>query len=644
MTTIAAGASDSVTLAQGSTLKTTGTGTAVLGPGPQANQQIGLQGSNTIGPYQWDQVISISATTQIDYTVAVNQAGIPAARIATDASGNVTGLVGPDGNNYGGIVLQAKMTGGANDAAAVNAAINTVSAAGGGVVEIPAGNWWAGGILMKSNVWLRAKGRGVTTLKLPNASHTATSVPANTTNIIFAQAAAGDLYNWKITGLSLDGNRTNQTEPNGYDNGLNCICVRGSGDANSYYCHSFVIEDIEVKSAIWHGIALYDGVRDFTINRVHGYDNGYRMIHCHSSDGSNGQTTGQKANSRFRVMNCTSHANGVSVGANMQNAGYMNSGIFVVLNNAFEAIVTGNNVYDEVGPGIDIAGIDNAGSLVAAQFHIISHNTITNCGDGIALVHNPDCLIISDNIIRNCTKVGRPAGSGASGYGIVFRTAGTMGGSNIKVHGNIIYGCYGWGIATTNATNKWKHLTISNNHVINNSTGSTSGTSYGGIFIQAADGCIVTGNVVKYNANAGAADRQIYTTTVTNTIISNNVFDCQYKYDGATLYGNYPAAELASSGSGLVFSSNYCYRSGGTSNGYNFAAANSVHFNNAGDRANSGSFGATGSGPRFNHDITNGAGSAALGANCPATTPTAPFAWTKVTTMDGSTGYVPVWK
>lgn len=41
---------------------------------------------------------------------------------------------------------------------------------------------------------------------------------------------------------------------------------------------------------------------------------------------------------------------------------------------------------------------------------------------------------------------------------------------------------------------------------------------------------------------------------------------------------------------------------------------------------------------------TTGAGSAALGANCPATTPPAPNTWKKVTLDDGTTGYVPVWK
>jgi hypothetical protein len=39
-----------------------------------------------------------------------------------------------------------------------------------------------------------------------------------------------------------------------------------------------------------------------------------------------------------------------------------------------------------------------------------------------------------------------------------------------------------------------------------------------------------------------------------------------------------------------------------------------------------------------------GSGSAGLGANCPAVTATAPYIWEKVTTSDGSQGYMPIWK
>lgn len=39
-----------------------------------------------------------------------------------------------------------------------------------------------------------------------------------------------------------------------------------------------------------------------------------------------------------------------------------------------------------------------------------------------------------------------------------------------------------------------------------------------------------------------------------------------------------------------------------------------------------------------------GAGSAALGSNSPAATPTAPYTWLKFTSSDGSQVYVPAWK
>ena len=48
--------------------------------------------------------------------------------------------------------------------------------------------------------------------------------------------------------------------------------------------------------------------------------------------------------------------------------------------------------------------------------------------------------------------------------------------------------------------------------------------------------------------------------------------------------------------------------------------------------------------PRFNGTNTSGGGTPLLGANSPAVTNAAPFTWFQVTTSDGSTGYIPVWK
>jgi hypothetical protein len=48
--------------------------------------------------------------------------------------------------------------------------------------------------------------------------------------------------------------------------------------------------------------------------------------------------------------------------------------------------------------------------------------------------------------------------------------------------------------------------------------------------------------------------------------------------------------------------------------------------------------------PKFAGANSTGAGSALLGANSPAATLTAPYTWATVTTSDGSTGYLPIWK
>lgn len=40
----------------------------------------------------------------------------------------------------------------------------------------------------------------------------------------------------------------------------------------------------------------------------------------------------------------------------------------------------------------------------------------------------------------------------------------------------------------------------------------------------------------------------------------------------------------------------------------------------------------------------SGSGSAALGANCPATSPSAPYIWVEGLAIDQSTVFVPAWK
>lgn len=72
MPTIHPNVSTTVVLPTGCTLKTTGSGVAVLGPGERANQQIGLQGFSQIGPFSGPKAIYLTALTSLVYSFSGN--------------------------------------------------------------------------------------------------------------------------------------------------------------------------------------------------------------------------------------------------------------------------------------------------------------------------------------------------------------------------------------------------------------------------------------------------------------------------------------------------------------------------------------------------------------------------------------------
>lgn len=88
MPTIAAGASSTVTIAEGQSLIGSGQGTAVVGPGPQAGQQIGLQGFGwRVGPFGRAQAVYITANSTISYEESSSSAGaVPGAGISAVAA------------------------------------------------------------------------------------------------------------------------------------------------------------------------------------------------------------------------------------------------------------------------------------------------------------------------------------------------------------------------------------------------------------------------------------------------------------------------------------------------------------------------------------------------------------------------------
>lgn len=92
MATIQAGASTTVTVPEGSELVLKGSGIAVLGPGRQANVQIGVNGAGTLGPYQQNQIVYLSATTPLSYEITSADDSANDTAIQLSASNRLPGV------------------------------------------------------------------------------------------------------------------------------------------------------------------------------------------------------------------------------------------------------------------------------------------------------------------------------------------------------------------------------------------------------------------------------------------------------------------------------------------------------------------------------------------------------------------------
>lgn len=114
-------------------------------------------------------------------------------------------------------------------------------------------------------------------------------------------------------------------------------------------------------------------------------------------------------------------------------------------------------------------------------------------------------------------------------------------------------------------------------------------------------------NVIDITANGVLTNGRFTAFTIGNTASNNNAFQISYVHN---------------SSSGGRYLSIGPFESGVGAGCMNFVANNLVQFIVS----------------------TTGAGSAALGANCPAITPGAPYTWIKMISPDGNIVFFPVWK
>lgn len=124
----------------------------------------------------------------------------------------------------------------------LDAAIASLSAAGGGDIHIPAGTLTGSTVTLRSNVYLKGRGRGVTTLKLANGVN-ADLLMGQDAYSYFGTTNNLGISNFGLEDLTLDGNRANNS---------NGSCV-------ALYGYKFFFKRVEVLNSPLFGIRTDGG-------------------------------------------------------------------------------------------------------------------------------------------------------------------------------------------------------------------------------------------------------------------------------------------------------------------------------------------------------------------------------------------------
>ena len=118
-----------------------------------------------------------------------------------------------DGTSTGrtaGQVERGLTPSGGSDTTQIQAAIDAVAAAGGGVVLLGPGTFLASGLVIKGDVTVRGFGVGATILKLADGANV-DLVKSESFDSLTGGTTRGGPENWAFEGLTLDGNKANNT-------------------------------------------------------------------------------------------------------------------------------------------------------------------------------------------------------------------------------------------------------------------------------------------------------------------------------------------------------------------------------------------------------------------------------------------------
>ncbi len=386
---------------------------------------------------------------------AVSAAGGTAASVAVTVAATAYTVTNPT-SNYNVKTYGATGNGSSDDTAAIQNAINAASAAGGGLVEVPAGTYMINcayqsgevGLLMQSNV----------TLQLDSGAMLKTKAGAPGTSYM-VMFNGGSNMNLVGPGV-LDGNKSavglGDNENIGFWGGSN-IVLAGFTSQNAgqdgIYIDGYDSGPVEgpVTNVLIYGVTC-------TANGRNGM----------SPEGANGLIV---RDCTFSNQSSSNPGNGIDCEP-INNQKPNNYSIF-------NCTFTGNT-----GGGLQ-SGPDDSGDNATFTNMTYAFNTVTNCGNyGIEAQDGTGPVqILNNNVSGIYTATGVMAEW--PGYGIMLR--GSNGISNVTISGNTVSGCTSDGIFLNSASAS----TCSYNTV--------TGNGGEGIYNQSGSGVTVADNTESGN-------------------------------------------------------------------------------------------------------------------------------------------------
>jgi polygalacturonase len=275
-----------------------------------------------------------------------------------------------------------------DDTAAIQAAIDSVNSAGGGVVSVPQGTYMINAlsrINMKENINLFIA-RGAELKAITNNYQ------------VYSVVRATNVNNWSITGSGkLTGERTTHTGTLG--EGGECITVFG--------CENFIIDGLTIQDGWGDGIYIGGNVtvnqsRSFTIQNC--YLNNNRRNNISVTAGRDFSII----NNRITNANGTAPEAGIDLEPNPSDAWDVE-----------DCTISNNVIWANLGSGITCSAIYHGNT-------IISNNVVHGNGiNGIASFNSQAPVIITDNL---CFE--------NAGYGIRLSGASSFDQFNSSINGN----------------------------------------------------------------------------------------------------------------------------------------------------------------------------------------------------------------